>query len=401
LALDVAASAAATPAPRFWEPDPDLPVTAERIARLPGGAQAAWRAYLEASRARARLLPALSTREPIPAFPRPAPTPGGRHSKGVRLEAAPAWYASEEARAMADRVVERQTAVGAWTKGNDYTKPAPPDEAIDVWSRGTLDNDATTSEMRFLALVGAAAPEERARPWRAAFLRALDYLFGAQYPNGGFPQIYPLAGGYHDAITYNDSAMTHALEVLRDVADRRSDLAFVAEAQRAEAERRLRLGLECILATQLRTPDGRRTAWGQQYDALTLRPCAARNFEPIAACTRESVPLIHLLLSLSDRSPAVSGAIDDALAWFVRVALREVTWDRRLEQGSGLVPTPGAPLLWARLYEIETDTPIFGDRDRSIHYAVTEISAERRIGYTWYGDWPQALLDARKSPPAR
>ena len=39
---------------------------------------------------------------------------------------------------------------------------------------------------------------ERARPWRAAFQRGLEYIFAAQYPNGGFPQIYPLAGGYHD-----------------------------------------------------------------------------------------------------------------------------------------------------------------------------------------------------------
>jgi hypothetical protein len=40
----------------------------------------------------------------------------------------------------------------------------------------------------------------------------------------------------------------------------------------------------------------------------------------------------------------------------------------------------------ARLYELETDRPVFGDRDRTIHNAVEEISPERRNGYGWYGD---------------
>jgi hypothetical protein len=40
----------------------------------------------------------------------------------------------------------------------------------------------------------------------------------------------------------------------------------------------------------------------------------------------------------------------------------------------------------ARLYELETDRPVFGDRDRTIHNAVEEISLERRNGYGWYGD---------------
>jgi PelA/Pel-15E family pectate lyase len=56
------------------------------------------------------------------------------------------------------------------------------------------------------------------------------------------------------------------------------------------------------------------------------------------------------------------------------------------------VVSPGAPPLWARLYELDTDKPIFGDRDRTIHYVLGEISNERRAGYTWYGDWPASAL---------
>ena len=42
--------------------------------------------------------------------------------------------------------------------------------------------------------------------------------------------------------------------------------------------------------------------------------------------------------------------------------------------------------IWARYYEIGTDRPIFGDRDKTIHDDVNEISRERRMGYGWFND---------------
>ena len=50
-----------------------------------------------------------------------------------------------------------------------------------------------------------------------------------------------------------------------------------------------------------------------------------------------------------------------------------------------------APPLWARLYEIGTDKPIFGERDRMIHYDVAELSLERRNGYGWFNTTPGQL----------
>jgi PelA/Pel-15E family pectate lyase len=40
-----------------------------------------------------------------------------------------------------------------------------------------------------------------------------------------------------------------------------------------------------------------------------------------------------------------------------------------------------------------TDRPIFGDRDKSIHDSVDELSAERRNGYGWYGTEPSRVLE--------
>ena len=389
-----ALTAAAADQPRAWPPNQFAPVTPERIAALPADEQPAWRAYWDTSQTLARLAPAPAVPDFSPLQPIAGPPKGGRHTEGLRLEAPPAWYAGDEARTIADRVVAWQTPAGAWTKGIDYTRPRTAAAGEnDLWSRGTFDNDATIFELRFLARVTAAATDAaRSAAWRGAYLRGLHYVFTAQYPNGGFPQVYPLAGGYHDAITFNDDAMTHALELLRDVAAGNAGYAFVPADLREEAGRRLARGIDCVLAAQIRTADGRRTVWCQQHDALTRQPCAARNFEPIAAVSKESASLVGFLMSLPQPSSDVVAAVDGAMAWFHHTAVHDLAWSRNAAGEEQLTAASGAPPLWARLYELETDKPVFGDRDRTIHYAVEEISPERRNGYGWYGDWPAGAL---------
>jgi len=388
------APAADIPPPRPWEPDAFLPVTEARLTALPAAEQPAWRAYWQASASHAR--PPTKLTDPVENRDKPlvntAPIPAV-YSTRLRLDAPAAWYASAEARLLADNIAAWQRPSGGWTKGGDYRRtPRPEDDHHDAWSAGTFDNDSTIKELRFLALVlTAGEAESSAAAWRASFLRGLDYLFAAQYPNGGFPQIYPLAGGYHDAITFNDDAMVHILELLQDIADRPPGYAFVPADRAALAGERLARGIACVLATQLCGADGRRTVWGQQHDALTLKPCAARNFEPIAECSSESAGIVEFLLTIPRPSPEIVAAIDGALAWFPARALRGVAWDRPASAGSGLVERPGAPDLWARFYEIGTGRPIFGDRDRTIHYVVTELSSERRLGYGWYNTRAAAL----------
>lgn len=385
-----------TPPPRPWTADAFLPVTAERIAALPAPEQPAWRAYWQASAERSKLLPPRDLVDHTPNKPVPEGTfKGGTYSKGVKLNAPAKWYATGEARAIADKVVVWQRPTGGWVKGGDYTRdPAPTDDHHDGWSNGTFDNDATIYELRYLALVQQAAGDDpRAAAWRDSFVRGLHYAFAAQYPNGGFPQIYPLTGWYHDAITYNDDAMVHILELMRDIAGRKEEFAFVPAALAAEAAARLERGTACVLASQLKDARGRPTVWGQQIDALTLQPCAARNFEPISECSGESAGLTQFLMSIPHPSPRIIAAVDGAMAWFRAHALHGVVWDRNATAGSGLVEKPGAPDLWARYYESGTGRPVFGDRDRTIHYVVTEISVERRHGYAWFNTRAAALPD--------
>ncbi|HEY1225787.1 MAG TPA: pectate lyase, partial [Ramlibacter sp.] len=62
------------------------------------------------------------------------------------------------------------------------------------------------------------------------------------------------------------------------------------------------------------------------------------------------------------------------------------------DKGRMLVPEPGAGPIWSRYYDIATMKPIFGDRDRSIHDDVNELSRERRNGYGWYQAVPAEVL---------
>jgi PelA/Pel-15E family pectate lyase len=394
-ALFAAVAAVAAEAPRPWPADPFLPVTAERIAALPAGAQPAWRAYWEKSQQALLLLPGRDLVDHSATKPLAGPPLGASYSQGVRLDAPAKWYGSEEARNIADRVINWQTAVGAWLKSGDYSRNRlPADDHHDAWSGGTYDNDSTINELRYLALVlqaGGTADAVRTAAWRTGFLRGLAYVFDSQYPNGGFPQVYPLVGWYHDAITFNDDAMLHILELLEDIGAGRAEFAFIPAEQAALARQRFTAGFACLLATQLRAPDGSRTVWCQQYDALTLQPCAARNFEPAAECSRESVALVEFLMKQPAPSPEVIAAVKGAMQWFDRHALHNVHWDREAPAGTGLEARPGAPALWARFYEFGTGKPIFSERDRMIHYTPAELSFERRKGYGWFNSAPAAL----------
>jgi PelA/Pel-15E family pectate lyase len=67
-------------------------------------------------------------------------------------------------------------------------------------------------------------------------------------------------------------------------------------------------------------------------------------------------------------------------------------YKRAGDEGRKLVSAPGAGPMWSRYYQIGTDRPIFGDRDKTIHDDVNELSRERRNGYGWYRNAPVQVL---------
>ena len=406
---------------------PAQPITAARIAALPAKDRDIWKAYLARSERqnladRAALAAELKPGQPTP--PPPAEGPGG--PKAMPLDRDAAWYATPEARHVADVIVSFQTPAGGWSKNQPRTgaprQPGQPYAADNVskylaaddfdtphdphWNYvGTLDNDATITELRFLARVAGQAPDAEGQAWRASFLRGVRYLLAAQFPNGGWPQVWPLEGGYHDAITYNDDAVAEAASLLTDVSKGLGDYAFAPADLREQAGVAADRAVTCVLATQV-VVGGKRTIWAQQHDALTLKPVAGRNFEPAELSTEESADLLVYLMSLPNPSPTLVAAVHAGADYLAANAIYDHAWSggKDTEGGRRLTPKSGAGPIWARYYTAAANAPIFGDRDKTLHDDVNELTLERRNGYSWFNTSPKKALDAyavwKKAHPA-
>jgi PelA/Pel-15E family pectate lyase len=323
------------------------------------------------------------------------PPPSAMAWGSAVLRQKPAWYATTEARALADTVLSYQSQQGAWPKNTDMSKALTPTILAQIDSLGeadTIDNGATTTPMRFFALMNEAAPEAR---YRDAFERGMEYLLKSQYPNGGFPQFFPLREGYYSHITYNDDATVNVLTLLRDVAAGKAPFAFVTPALKARSSAAVSRGIEVILKTQLEQ-EGKLTAWCAQYDEKTLAPAWARKYEPPSLSGNESVGLTRFLMEIELPTPEIVASVEGAVAWLRSVAIAgarmEPFVDADGKKDRRIVSDASAPPIWARFYELRTNRPIFLGRDSVVHYALSEIESERRNGYAYYGVWPEALL---------
>jgi PelA/Pel-15E family pectate lyase len=306
------------------------------------------------------------------------------------------WYAGAEAHAIAASIIQYQTPEGGWPKNTDMTQPPTPAflAATEPDHRApTIDNDATTRQLAFLAHVITAAPDVTLR---AAFDRGFDYLLAAQYANGGWPQYFPLRPGYYTHITYNDNAMVNVLVLLHAVGDGREPYAFVEMPRRERAAAAVLKGIDCILRTQVRQ-EGRLTAWCAQHDETNFAPAWARKFEPPSLSGAESVGIVRFLMSINYPGHDISAAIEGAVQWFEAVKISGLRVDDTPgadgKRDRHAVADPAAPPIWARFYELGTNRPIFAGRDKVIHYDFNEIERERRTGYVYLNDWPAKLLE--------
>jgi PelA/Pel-15E family pectate lyase len=364
---------------------PDSLLGVRRIAALAESRRQVWMRYVDSSRAQ-RALDRDSMARELHAVGRDRPT-RAPYLRATFLEVV-GGFTGDRARRVADIVLSFQTPSGGWSKHVDMTlRPRQTGESYysesDGWQYiATIDNGATTGQMRFVATVIDSTGETR---YRAAFLRALAYLRRAQFPNGCWPQVYPIQGGYHDAATFNDDAAVNVLRVLRDVAWGR--MAWVPEADRQQATAMLDQGIACILESQVLV-NGKRTAWGQQHDPLTLAPVGARSYEPPSLSGRESAGIAELLMTLRSPDESIVAAVHAAVDWFRATAIHGYEYDFE----RGLTAKPGAGPIWARMYEIGTNRPIFSNRDGVIRYDWNELT-DRRTGYAWFGEEPKAVLE--------
>lgn len=310
------------------------------------------------------------------------------------------WYGGPEALRIADNLLLYQRAVGGWPKNIEMASVLTEQDRARLNKQkatldATIDNRATYSQLTFLARVYTAQKNQRHLD---AFLAGLDYLLKAQYPNGGWPQFYPLRRGYYTHITYNDNAMIGVLRLLRDIVKKKPDYAFVDDARRLKAEEAVAKGVDCIVKTQV-VIDGRRTVWAAQHDEVTLAPAPARAFEPASLVSAESAGIVRFLMGIDRPNEQITQAIESAMAWFEQTKLTGIRWTEQADPKNPkqfdrvVIKDEKADPLWARFYELKTNRPIFVGRDGVVKYDVALIEAERRNGYAWYTDEPATLLN--------
>jgi PelA/Pel-15E family pectate lyase len=313
----------------------------------------------------------------------------------------PEWYASAEAKALADSVVQYQSTEGGWPRNVDLATPPASPEALAAEQASdranTFDNNATTQPLEFIARVASATGDAK---YKDSFARGLDYLCAAQMTNGGFPQRYPTRirknREFFGYITYGDNVMINVLTILRAAAAGKAPYDFTTKEQRAQAAAALDRGVDCILRTQIKQ-DGKLTGWCAQHNPVTLEPAQGRDFEPPSISGLESASVVSFLMEIETPSPQIIAAVQGAAAWYEAVAIRGMRWEQFTnaegKTDKRITPDPAGEPLWARFYELGTLRPLFTTHKNFIAYNFSEIPHDWRLNnYFMYGNWGTPVL---------
>ncbi len=313
-----------------------------------------------------------------------------------------AFFKTDEARRIGDQLILYQRVTGGWPKNINMVAPLTQEQREAVIADqqrtddSTIDNDATTIQMLFLARLYHATHDQQVR---TSFCKAVEYLLSGQYDNGGWPQFWPNPHGYQVHITYNDDAMVNTMLLLRDVAEAKApfESSLTTKDLRKRASKAFEKGEECILKTQIRVGN-RLTVWCQQHDRGTYLPASARAYELPSFCSQESASIVALLMSLPHPNDQVKQAIHAAMKWLDTYKLTGLRLERTFSRESRqrdvrLVEAPNGSPLWARYYDLEHTKPFVCDRDGIPRQRLEDIGSERRNGYGWYGDKAASLYD--------
>ena len=197
--------------------------------------------------------------------------------------------------------------------------------------------------------------------------------------------------------------MTGIMHLLLDVKEMDGRYDWLGNSMRKQLNQAFLRGLEVMLSCQIEI-DGVKTGWCQQHDFESHAPAQGRTYEHPSVTSRESSSVLLFLMRIQNPEPAIVEAVESGVAWlenakiegfrYAKVPIEArpyhestVDFDRVFE------PDPSAPPVWARYYDLENGKPFLSLRDGTIVYNLSEVSFDRRIGYAWYGFWPEAVLE--------
>jgi PelA/Pel-15E family pectate lyase len=318
----------------------------------------------------------------IPARPSQIWLQGGTERVGqVLLDAYEATrddYYLNAARKAADALVFGQHPLGGWHYFIDFEPSGLPEwyetqasrfrygyeEYRHYYGNATFDDrvtpDAALFLLRFYRMTHEAA-------YREPVLKALDFVLAAQYPNGAWPQRFPLRYEYaHDGLpdytsfyTLNDGATLGIVELLLAAHETFGDARYFESVRRA---------MDALIALQ--GPETQ-AAWAEQHGP-DMRPIAARTHEPAGYVVRESWMAIAMLQEFYLRTgdPRYLAPVPRCLDWFDRI---------NRESAAAKYPTP-------RYWEPGTNRPVYVVRAH-------DLTPEGYGKYIWTTDPSKARCD--------
>ena len=314
-------------------------------------------------------------------------------------------YKETEITKITDNILIFQRNNGGWPKNYDMQAiltPAQVDSVVKTKNKfhTTFDNSTTYTHIEYLAQVYTLTHIGK---YKEACLKGINFTLLAQYPNGGWPQYFPLEDNYSRRITFNDGAYVGIMKLLKKIGDNDPSFSFVGKDMRVKVKSAFEKGLDCILKTQI-VDNGKLTAWCQQHNETDLSPAWARAYEPPGICNGESAPVILLLMSIDNPAPGIIKSIQSAVKWFndskidhtrvetIPAPPEKSQWKTTTYDKIVVIDSLAAP-IWTRYYESGTEKPLFSDRNGKFRYSMAEVSRERRSGYGWYTYAPQDVLD--------
>ena len=252
-------------------------------------------------------------------------------------------------------------------------------------NQSTIDNNATTTEIEYLARLYLATQKEK---YKEGVLNGIQYLLKSQYENGGWPQFYPRPKGYYVQITYNDNAMVRVMNQLRSIYEKKAPYTFLPDNICEQARNAFNKGIECILKTQV-CQNGELTVWCAQHDRVTLEPCKARAYELPSLSGQESDNIVLLLMSLPNPSTDIVKSIEGAIKWFQKSKNK-----KEYRRNISLTAKVKKTIVWFPVKTVQLSGHVFMNWKRTglfsatvtalKKYDISEIGHERRNGYSWY-----------------
>jgi len=229
-----------------------------------------------------------------------------------------------------------------------------------------LDDNVMQSAMSFLLSLYNVTGENK---YLESLNKGFDLLFEIEKEGGGWPQrTNYMENEYQSYITLNDDSMEDIFNLMLKAHEILGDEKYMNAAKRVG---------RFLIRVQGNGGSEFQQAWAQQYQ--NDQPAWARVFEPKSMCSKQTANGIEMLMELY----LITGN-----ATYLEPIPAAINWLNSSQTIIPLTDNPGE-YGWSRLYELETNKPIVGNRNNwgnNVDYYY-DYDPERDYGYSWEGTY--------------